>query len=1223
MLTPRFPVFLRLESAPFLATLRGVLGQPGGRFPQNVGLHRPTTLLPMKTLRSLAFTFLAVLLLAPPGRAGDAVVTTLEDEFDSPSAGGLGISLREAIRDVGNSGGTITFDPSLDGGVIELKDATQANGGLLIKPPTTINMVIDALALPRGLTVAGTSFDVQTNSRGVVFRTPKAGKTGTAFFLCSPGNASSLTLRGLTFKDGTATAGGGLTIAPVSIAGTSLRVERCTFSGGQGSGRGDGAALYVTQSSANPAAQVVIDSCTFVDNGMGNINNTTASLGGGGAIQARLTSGDVTVTNCTFTRNVIGLGETNQITRAQATALGGAILLHKYSGTFTLSHCTITGNRAPEGGAGLAVVDSPNATVIVENSLISGNRGLAGPDVLMANLFQTEAPPKLTLRGVSIVSIFNSQRTDATTGGTGVMLGNKAGELKLAPLDNYGGRTQTIALNPGSPAIDRASDPQSGLTDDQCGNPRKRGPRCDIGAFEYAPFSFNGLGVEVTTRADELDEVASAGTGISLREALRDAPNGAVIGFAPGAFATPSIALNPAFGPLRPRLGVTYTIDASRVGGPLLELFGALGTQILQVDPGVTLTLRRFAFKGGNGQQGNTGNFVGGGAISNGGKLTLIECSVEGNISVTRGGGIENNGTLLAQRCTWSGNTANTGEPDAETGGGAVANLGKATFENCTFSGNSAQFGGAIDQGFIPGAAFPALSLKHCTLTGNNSTAVGIPPDQPSGLLPDSGGGIYSFFDWTLEDSIVAGNTPNDVTNGNDGGFQRSGLSAVGKNIVKVFIQANDGKGDRNFMTGDPMLGALGDNGGPTQTIALQTGSPAIDAAKGKLPTDQRGFSISSTDKADIGAFEFGAFGAGQFKAAINDSTTALPERAGPAAAPIVITSGDSELTLDVKADGSFKGTLTFLGAKYSFRGQFDEDRNVSLQLTGRNLPPLTLELTLSGLQDNYLQATVTGNGFSGGTDGPVGETTPKKKYLAPPELIGRYTSYFFDTGGNDLAGVFSFEVMKTGSVHLIGSLFDGTKFTLGTRLHGSTVGVDVGFSGRIPLYKKKGFLNLQMTANAPGAASAFTGRVDGLRPPGVGPLKPASLIDGFYFTNSLFDAFRYLPPAKGAPILPGISDSADGMKAILYDVFSNTLATHAFTLPPTGIAISSVTGFKLRVNPKLGIIIGTVPNPTVGATPPVLPFAGLLIDQYGGIALSKDANTPYSLDFLRGPVVP
>jgi hypothetical protein len=56
----------------------------------------------------------------------------------------------------------------------------------------------------------------------------------------------------------------------------------------------------------------------------------------------------------------------------------------------------------------------------------------------------------------------------------------------------------------------------------------------------------------------------------------------------------------------------------------------------------------------------------------------------------------------------------------------------------------------------------------------------------------------------------------------------------------------------------DPLLGPLQDNGGPTQTMALLVGSPAIGAGDptNAPPTDQRGASRIFNGTIDIGAYE-------------------------------------------------------------------------------------------------------------------------------------------------------------------------------------------------------------------------------------------------------------------------------------------------------------------------------------------------------------------------------
>jgi hypothetical protein len=59
----------------------------------------------------------------------------------------------------------------------------------------------------------------------------------------------------------------------------------------------------------------------------------------------------------------------------------------------------------------------------------------------------------------------------------------------------------------------------------------------------------------------------------------------------------------------------------------------------------------------------------------------------------------------------------------------------------------------------------------------------------------------------------------------------------------------------------DPMLGPLTNNGGPTLTMALLPGSPAIDAGDSSAApaTDQRGFPRPAGLASDIGAFEYGS----------------------------------------------------------------------------------------------------------------------------------------------------------------------------------------------------------------------------------------------------------------------------------------------------------------------------------------------------------------------------
>jgi len=57
-----------------------------------------------------------------------------------------------------------------------------------------------------------------------------------------------------------------------------------------------------------------------------------------------------------------------------------------------------------------------------------------------------------------------------------------------------------------------------------------------------------------------------------------------------------------------------------------------------------------------------------------------------------------------------------------------------------------------------------------------------------------------------------------------------------------------------SILMADPQLESIGDNGGVTETMALPTGSPAINVSDECPETDQRGF--PRVDRCDAGAFE-------------------------------------------------------------------------------------------------------------------------------------------------------------------------------------------------------------------------------------------------------------------------------------------------------------------------------------------------------------------------------
>ena len=92
------------------------------------------------------------------------------------------------------------------------------------------------------------------------------------------------------------------------------------------------------------------------------------------------------------------------------------------------------------------------------------------------------------------------------------------------------------------------------------------------------------------------------------------------------------------------------------------------------------------------------------------------------------------------------------------------------------------------------------------------------------------------------------------------GGFQDCdapapvGIASFGDNLVTSEQDCPffDGVGD--ITDSDPEIGSLENNGGPTKTVKLKQGSPAVDEAAGGPNRDQRG--VERDAQPDIGAFE-------------------------------------------------------------------------------------------------------------------------------------------------------------------------------------------------------------------------------------------------------------------------------------------------------------------------------------------------------------------------------
>jgi len=259
------------------------------------------------------------------------------------------------------------------------------------------------------------------------------------------------------------------------------------------------------------------------------------------------------------------------------------------------------------------------------------------------------------------------------------------------------------------------------------------------------------------------------------------------------------------------------------------------------------------------------------GAVTvNGGTLVVTNCSIIGNSAPT-GGAIANGGSVQIVRSLLANNVAST------TGGAIMfgSSSGSVTISESTLSGNSAANGGAIGTG--TGGTFV---MTNSTLAGNTASSKGgafyghkypqmtLTNVTVSGNTAGNGGGLFFTSDGSYGTTTLA--FSNTIVSAN--------TAAVGKDIGGTFPPPSgsnnlfgsalnapplNDSGNHNLFTDTPGLGSLQDNGGPTDTLALLVGSPAINAgsnsAAAALTTDQRGVGFARIAGAavDIGAFEY------------------------------------------------------------------------------------------------------------------------------------------------------------------------------------------------------------------------------------------------------------------------------------------------------------------------------------------------------------------------------
>jgi hypothetical protein len=256
---------------------------------------------------------------------------------------------------------------------------------------------------------------------------------------------------------------------------------------------------------------------------------------------------------------------------------------------------------------------------------------------------------------------------------------------------------------------------------------------------------------------------------------------------------------------------------------------------------GGTLTLNSCSIRGNKATvQSGSGIASGGGIV---GGVTMMNSTVSGNMARDSGGGLSGGGTII--NSTFSGNTAGNG-------GGLNGN---AIVINSTFSGNDANANGS---GIYHSGG--TMGLYNVTIASNTANADATGFGFGGGI--ENASGTVSF-----QNTIISNNINVTLLSGHPLANPEDCSGTLTSNGYNIVSDTTDCTINGSFIQGDPSVGALQDNGGPTQTRSLLNGSAAINAGNpggctdnlgAILTIDQRGYTRLASGRCDIGAFESG-----------------------------------------------------------------------------------------------------------------------------------------------------------------------------------------------------------------------------------------------------------------------------------------------------------------------------------------------------------------------------
>jgi hypothetical protein len=366
--------------------------------------------------------------------------------------------------------------------------------------------------------------------------------------------------------------------------------------------------------------------------------------------------------------------------------------------------------------------------------------------------------------------------------------------------------------------------------------------------------------------------------------------------------------------------GTTFANNAARGGnggtggfglGGAMDILGMAGTLT-----GSTVTGNHATAGGSNGGQAPA---IGGGGlfIDPGAELTVTNTTIAQNVASGAGntsnhnggsacgGGVSSEGTTTLVGDTIAGNTAQGGPRPAGGFGGAADGAGVCLYVsgttvilNSTISGNVAQGGGTTTQGGFGGGGGVELQAGSAELA--NDTVAGNTV-SPGGGGTAAGGNVLVINSalvgtMTFADTIISGGAGGTSANCD---VTLTHVVDKGGNLEST-TPSQCGLGTGDTVGADPKLGPLQDNGGPTQTMALGAGSPALGAGGACVDPTKSGsppLTVDQRGQPRGGACDIGAFQSQK------PANTAAPVVTGTAAKGKTLTcsqgtwSGDKPLT--------------------------------------------------------------------------------------------------------------------------------------------------------------------------------------------------------------------------------------------------------------------------------------------------------------------------------------